>query len=353
MAWTFIPEGSTVVHVGWRISRTKKRSESTGTNDRRIVAQYLRRAQERERAAMRGLDPTPPKVPQDVLKDFLDSRTRGHRSEDTVRFYRERLQPLVTAWKDRPWEEWTRAAFEAWLDERRAAATAAKRKPAGAGGDHATFRACRAWIGWGRTGGSPPPDFLEGFAEPIVSSAELEPLDEHQVLKLVDAAEGREERTALALAALAGLRWKEISRATWPDLDLAGETLRVHRKTRRTVRLDLHPRLVEILKEAASVKRLAGEPLEGPLVTMRRLDLAAAYAKAEISYPRYPLRLLRHSLISNLLARGVASQDVRDIAGHANLRTTDRYAHSNAARRREALRTTGLVTKADAAAKPG
>lgn len=66
--------------------------------------------------------------------------------------------------------------------------------------------------------------------------------------------------------------------------------------------------------------------------------LRATYAEAGVPYPTgRPLHVLRHSLTSQLLSRGVAAHVVRDVMGHASLETTTRYAHSRAEQRRAAL----------------
>jgi integrase len=66
------------------------------------------------------------------------------------------------------------------------------------------------------------------------------------------------------------------------------------------------------------------------------------YEATKIPYPSgRPLHVLRHSCCSILLAKGVPVHDVRDILGHASLRTTDIYATSRLEDRREAIRKIG------------
>jgi len=77
----------------------------------------------------------------------------------------------------------------------------------------------------------------------------------------------------------------------------------------------------------------------------RGYALKKAYERAGIPYPKgRPLHVLRHSLNSNLLARGHAVQDVRDVLGHANIRTTDRYSHGKTGAQRAAIASLGTMT---------
>lgn len=343
MAWTVV-KGSRV-HVQWR-EGARVRSRSVGSSDPRLVAVALRRAEALERASERAAagGDAPARSPKDVLLDFLADRERRNVRPGTLRFYRGHLRPLFTAWGTRPWEEWTRGALETWIDERRAAATRSGKRVPGPAAVAALVRAVRALIAWAKETGALVPDFLAGLKEPLVDTSEPEPLSEDQVLELVRAAPNLPVRLVIALAGYVGLRRAEILRVTWADVDLGAKLLRVVRKARTVLRLDIHPGLGAVLAEAAAALRLAGEPLEGNVVrgvSCQRdftADLRAAYATAKIPYAAgRPLHVLRHSLASNLFARGVPAHVVRDVMGHASLKTTDRYSHSRADERRSAL----------------
>ncbi len=341
MAWT-VTKGS-LVHVQWR-EDGRIRSRSTGTTDPRLVRRALEAAEARERDAERAAGGPPPRRPEDVLTDFLADRERRNCRPGTLRFYRGHLRPLFRDWAERPWAEWTRAALEAWIDQRRETARVEQRRGPGPAAVGSLVRACRALIAWAKETGVLVPDFLSGMEPPLVDAREPEPLDESQVALLVRSATKLGVRLSIALAGYLGLRRSEILRLTWEDVDRGAGTVRVVRKARAVLRLDVHPELDAVLGEAEAAQRLAGRELAGPVVrgvaSSRDFTrwLREAYERAGLAWPKgRPLHLLRHTLASNLFRRGVAAHVVRDVMGHASLATTNRYSHSRAEERRAAL----------------
>jgi integrase len=53
--------------------------------------------------------------------------------------------------------------------------------------------------------------------------------------------------------------------------------------------------------------------------------------------PRLRFNDLRHTALSRLVEKGEDIETVREIAGHASLKTTQRYLHSNDRRKKQAV----------------
>ena len=80
-----------------------------------------------------------------------------------------------------------------------------------------------------------------------------------------------------------------------------------------------------------------GRRFASPNKRMRELfQRAGVYKKGTVMHG------LRHTLLSELLARGADLETVRDVAGHADVRTTGIYLHTTEQRKREAIERAGL-----------
>lgn len=161
-------------------------------------------------------------------------------------------------------------------------------------------------------------------------------LTEEQVEKLL--AELPERVLAFYIvAAYAGLRRGELWSLRWEDLDLDAGLLHVRPKEnwspkgRKARVVPLHERALDALRGLT-----AGEPTE--LVFGKhehRRAFQAAAKRAGLGHVRP--HDLRHSLASNLLNGGADPISVRDILGHADLRTTNEYSHTTIERMKKAM----------------
>jgi integrase len=131
-------------------------------------------------------------------------------------------------------------------------------------------------------------------------------------------------RAWCALAMYAGLRAGEIAKLQ-PE-NVAGDliVLDPETKTRR-------PRTIPVLAPAKSA--LARLPLTLGYSGMQKQFRAARTA---IGRPEVRFHDLRHSYASWLAQTGATSVDIRDLLGHTQISTTDRYMHLSADRLREA-----------------
>lgn len=171
-----------------------------------------------------------------------------------------------------------------------------------------------------------------------VRSAETEivavPADE--VKRLVNAAEDDRYRLAILLASEAGLRVGEIRGLQWGDVKDGQITVRRAIDTRGNVGTPKHDKRRTIPLSASLAKALADAPHRG-LHVVPRLDggvlgycamreaLHDVYDAAEVESPEMPWHCLRHTFGTELAARGVPLPVIRDLMGHADVKTTMRY----------------------------
>ena len=144
-----------------------------------------------------------------------------------------------------------------------------------------------------------------------------------------------------------GLRRGELFALEWPNVDFAEKLVRVEGKTAKSFQTR------EIPMNAASLSVLRrwwlqlGQPKTGPVFAMDgerlgslRKSFAAVLKAGGIKNTkagRVSWHSLRHSFGTRLGAAGVDAATLRDLLGHADLKVTNRYIHSDAERKRAAV----------------
>ncbi len=158
-------------------------------------------------------------------------------------------------------------------------------------------------------------------------------------------AAAEEYRLAFALGARAGLRRGEILELRWKDVDLENSRIRV---TRAYKRLDDHtwtvgppkggrnrtvriPRdLLEALQAAAGQPQaLVVQDEHGKRLEPWRLTSAVGRVATQVGIDRPGIgaHTLRHSYCSHLAQGGASTKAIQMVAGHASMKTTERYMH--------------------------
>lgn len=156
-------------------------------------------------------------------------------------------------------------------------------------------------------------------------------------------------RPIIRLTLFTGLRRGNLWRLTWDQVDLEGRQLRVRVKDRHR---QGKPHAVPLIDEAIELLRSvapAPEDRIGPVFaygnphlqcgcpSCNRRDLrgrpikdikrAFNTARKAIGMPEVRFHDLRHTVASWLLQKGYPLKWVKDILGHADMRTTERYSH--------------------------
>ena len=146
----------------------------------------------------------------------------------------------------------------------------------------------------------------------------------------------------------AGLRLGEIIALEWRDVDLAARRLTVQRsewlghvtvpKGGRSRQLPMTQRLTAALKGARHLRSdrilcLAG----GEPITRDRVIKAIRGAQRIVGIEP-GVHILRHTFCSHLAMKGAPARAIQDLAGHADLSTTQRYMHLSPAATEDAIR---------------
>jgi len=147
----------------------------------------------------------------------------------------------------------------------------------------------------------------------------------------------------------AGLRLGEIVALEWSDVDLRARRLTVQRsdwcgqvtvpKGGRSRRVSMTQRLTSALKASRHLRstRVLCLP-DGTPSTRDRVIKAIRGAQGEAGVPHAGVHVLRHTFCSHLAMRGAPARAIQELAGHADLSTTQRYMHLSPAATEDAIR---------------
>ncbi|HEV2983112.1 MAG TPA: tyrosine recombinase XerC [Vicinamibacterales bacterium] len=187
-------------------------------------------------------------------------------------------------------------------------------------------------------------------------------LSEQEMLALIGAASvttplGRRDRAILELFYASGLRLSELVGLDLDDVNLSGRMSRVLGKggkerlvpfntsTAKAIRAYLNDReaIVRGRDGQERQERRVRHPLfvnyRGGRLTVRSVDrLVRRYVAATSARSGISPHALRHSFATHLLQRGADLRAIQELLGHAQLSTTQRYTHVNAAQLLEVYR---------------
>jgi len=156
---------------------------------------------------------------------------------------------------------------------------------------------------------------------------------EHQFLTpdegrtLIDAAQGQ-IRSFIITGLNTGMRKGELFRLEWQDVDLVRQELRVRMTKARRFRVipmnDLLTQTLQRHPHHISKSYVFHNPNGS-----HWKDIRGSFNTAlkRVGLPRIRIHDLRHTFISNLVMAGVDLRTVQELAGHANIQTTMKYAH--------------------------
>ncbi len=263
-----------------------------------------------------------------MLGDFLTHlRVERGLSDRTVVAYGRTLQHLEAFLRERGRQlhEADRGLLRAWafrVGQGRSAATRARH-----------IAAVRTFYRWMAREGfvdTPIADTLQpprvGRTLPhVVTEEGMEELLDHTSLPLQD-------RALLEVLYGAGLRVSEASGLDWADVDLVQGRLWVRRgKGGKPRVVPVGPPAVEALRELQDSRKCEDGPVflnaRGRRMQPRSMRRVVERAGKLAGLGRLHPHALRHSFATHLLDRGADLRGIQELLGHANLSTTQRYAH--------------------------
>ncbi len=173
--------------------------------------------------------------------------------------------------------------------------------------------------------------------------------EEYERLLMVAEKRSFEAYLMVLLGGDAGLRLGEIVALEWGDADLRERRLTVQRsdwrgyvtvpKSGRARRLPMTLRLRSALKAS---RHLRSEWVlclpDGTPITRDRVIKAIRGSQRVAGLSHAGVHVLRHTFCSHLAMKGAPAPAIQELAGHANLSTTQRYMHLSPAATEDAIR---------------
>jgi integrase len=173
--------------------------------------------------------------------------------------------------------------------------------------------------------------------------------EEYEHLLTVAQKRSRDAYLMVLLGGDAGLRLGEIVALEWGDVDLRARRLTVQRsdwcghvtvpKGGRSRRLPMTERLTSGLKVSRHLRspRVRCSP-DGASITRDQVIKAIRGAQRVAGVPPAGVHILRHTFCSHLAMKGAPARAIQELAGHADLSTTQRYMHLSPAATEDAIR---------------
>jgi integrase len=175
--------------------------------------------------------------------------------------------------------------------------------------------------------------------------------ERHEYLRLVEAAAkiSSGHLVLVLLAGSGGLRRGEIIALKWSDLDMPRRAIAVeramwrkHEESPKGGRGRPLPMTRELADALTAHRHIRGERVlyseKGRVMSNRSIRnwLAQAQRRAGLE-PNGGIHMLRHTFCSHLAIAGVSAKAIQELAGHADLKTTQRYMHLSPGNRSDAM----------------
>lgn len=172
--------------------------------------------------------------------------------------------------------------------------------------------------------------------------------DQYERLLMAARRRGMEAYLMVLLGGDAGLRLGEILALEWRDIELTSRRLTVQRsdwlghvtvpKGGRSRQLPMTRRLTAALKSARHLRSDRVLCLsDGSAMTRDRVIKAVRGAQRAAGVDQ-GVHILRHTFCSHLAMKGAPARAIQELAGHADLSTTQRYMHLSPAATEDAIR---------------
>ncbi len=179
------------------------------------------------------------------------------------------------------------------------------------------------------------------------SEAAFHDFEEYE--RLVDAALDPNAHLLVLLGGEAGLRMGEMMALEWDDVEFSKMQLHVRRSDWRghvTVPKGGRPRRIPMTKRLSSAlhthRHLRGSRVVcasgGTPLTKRVVQRLVAKASSRANLAKTGVHILRHTFCSHLAMRGAPAKAIQELAGHRDLKETQRYMHLSPAAVESAIR---------------
>lgn len=194
-----------------------------------------------------------------------------------------------------------------------------------------------------RIGGvdSNPAKELKNLKEDNKIERYLTPEQTTQLLVAVRASQNPLLADIVAFLLFTGARKREALDAKWQDIDWRQQLWRIPKTKSGKVRhVPLSSGALKVLqglkeKSDSAIEHIFANPRTGkPFVS---IFYSWDTARTEAGLPELRIHDLRHSFASFLVNAGRSLYEVQELLGHADIRTTSRYAHLSRERLREAV----------------
>jgi integrase len=189
---------------------------------------------------------------------------------------------------------------------------------------------------WGQYQGTNPVRFVKFLAE---DNLRFETLSEEQEAAL-HLASPPYFREMTAFSINTGLRTSDVLGLLWVEVDIEQKCIKpIVKKNRKALSIPLNDAafaVIDARRAVANGPYVFYNPLTGDRFKDVKGAMAAAVKRAGL--PKITWHMFRHSFATRLLADGVDIVTVKELLGHADIKTTMRYAHSNDDAKRRAVR---------------
>jgi integrase len=188
---------------------------------------------------------------------------------------------------------------------------------------------------WGQHQGSNPVRFVRFLPE---DNLRFETLTEEQEKALLLASPPY-LREMIVFAVNTGLRTSDIFNLQWMEVDIEQKRLKkIVKKSAKPLSLPLNEAAFAVIETRFAVSQ-GPYVFYNPMTGDRFKDVKGAMAVAvrRAGLPKITWHMFRHTFASRMTRDGVDIVTVKELLGHADIKTTMRYAHSNDDAKRRAV----------------
>ncbi len=154
--------------------------------------------------------------------------------------------------------------------------------------------------------------------------------------RLLEVAEGKlygQLKDVIIIALNTGMSQEEILKLEWRNINLFRKTLiTTRKKTEKTRTIPINDTVMELLKQRIKVRHINGIEYvffnsAGNMIDTGKLKKIFIKTVKDAGIENFRFHDLRHSFATRLVQNGVDLYKVSKLLGHADVSTTQRYAH--------------------------